>query len=73
MSNIIKIRHLDSFSSVLCFLMTADMIDLIRGDMSRCVSRERLGGRLDFQGEVNTQTVSVWGCYMRLGTVAEVR
>lgn len=51
MSNIIKIRHLDSFSSVLCFLMTADMIDLIRGDMSRCVSRERLGGRLDFQGK----------------------
>ena len=73
MKSIIKIRHLDSSSSVLCFLMTPDMIDLIRGDMSRCVSRERLRGRLDFQGEVNTQTVSVWGCYMRLDMVAEVR
>lgn len=52
MKNIIDIRHLSSSSSVLCFLMTPDMIDLIRGDLSRCVSRERLRGRLDFQGEV---------------------
>lgn len=73
MKSIIKIRHLDSSSSVLCFLMTPDMIDLIRGDLNRCVSRERLGGRLDFQGEVTSQMVSVWGCCMRLGTVAELR
>lgn len=72
MKNIIKIRHLNSSSSVLCFLMTPNIIDWSRGDLSRCVSGERLGGRLDFQGEVNTQTVLVRGCCMRLGMVAEV-